>query len=139
MPLLLFLLLFTDLNALDYKPWFGIHDEAQIRANVLFQSYNEVALPHRSYKHPGRDLFYSLTASYPFMRYSGEFEALGIHTAYQKWTLDCVRIFGRYMYLDQTLGSWCNMAIGLDVGEALKRAVNDLASALSITDESRGK
>jgi hypothetical protein len=125
------LLLFIPLicQATDLKPWFGNKDETKIRASLLYQDYRSLSIPDLNrFKRDEKDLFLTMSATYPFKRYCGEFEITGARTHYQNNRIDNFRITGRYQWLDDTEGDPISLTLGITLTEALSRALHDVSS-----------
>ncbi len=115
--------------ATDLKPWFGTEYEAEIRATLLYQNYDSLAIPHHnSFKHKRNDAFMTLSATYPFRRYCGEFEATAADTRHQKYRWDNFRITGRYQWMDETDGFPLSLVTGITLTEPFSRALHDISS-----------
>lgn len=140
--LFLFLFLFTSsiCMATDLKPWFGNDYEAEIRVSVLYQNYHSIDTPdchhqrHRSCGHHDNnckrsedDTFTTLSVSYPFKRYCGEFESTGAHTRHQSARIDNFRVTGRYQWLDDIVDPF-SLVTSITLTEPLSRALHDISS-----------
>ncbi len=128
---LFFLFLFIPLicTATDLKPWFGNNYETEIRATLIYQNYNAISIPHRhSFRHNENDAFMTLSATYPFKRYSGEFEATAADTRYQKYRWDNFRITGRYQWMTEAEGDEFSLVTGLTLTQPYSRALHDISS-----------
>lgn len=126
----LFLLLMAPFIccATDLKPWFGNDYEAELRVTTLFQSYDSLQIPnYHPYAYFSNDTFTTLSAIYPFKRYSGEFEITGAHTHHQSHCIDNYRITGRYKWLDDIENRF-SLVTSITLGEPMTRALNDVSS-----------
>src|SRR5437868_908175 len=118
-----------SIQATNLIPWFGNIYEAELRASGLYQNYDRISSGHHTYKRNANDYFLTLSAEYPFKRYSGEFEATGARTHKQQpIRLDNVRITGRYLWTDQLEGDPFNIVSGIIVDLPLTHAVHDPSS-----------
>jgi hypothetical protein len=154
---LISVLLFSPLicGATDLKPWFGNEYEAELRVRILYQNYNKIASSsHHDFEHEhprfehdlchlepahhtikdrlktnANDTFSTVSAVYPFKRYSGEFEITGAHTRHQSARIDNFRITGRYQWLsDDTDEDPFSLVTSLTLTEPLSRALHDISS-----------
>lgn len=123
-------LLFTPLviQATDLKPWFGNIYEAELRATTLYQNYDSISSGHHTYRRNANDYFLTLSAAYPFKRYSGEFEVTGAHTHHQNYRIDNFRITGRYQWTDELEGDPFSIVSGIILDAPLSRALHDVSS-----------
>lgn len=133
--LLLFLFLFIPLisEATDLKPWFRNDIETGIRATVLYQNYNFLAIsrPHCGCsKRNENDVFTTLSGTYPFKRYCGEFEATAAYTRHKRfsWGWDNFRVTGRYQWFNESEGDSFSLVTGLTLSAPYSRALNDISS-----------
>jgi len=129
---LLFLIFIIPLfcEATDLKPWFGNEYEAEIRATTLYQNYNAISshCPDSAVKDEN-DVFLTLSAEYPFKRYSGEFEATAASTRYQNARWDCFRVTGRYQWISEKLaGDPFSMVTSITLTQPFSRALHDISS-----------
>jgi len=126
----LFLLIPLLCEATDLKPWFGNDYEAELRATALYQNYRSVATPsHHNIKREENDAFITLSAAYPFKRYSGEFEATAAFTRHQSQCWDNFRVTGRYQWLnDNEDGDPFSLVTSLTLTEPFSRALHDISS-----------
>ncbi len=113
----------------ELKPWFGEDHEAEIRANLLYQQYDEISSGHNHHKHvDANDGFLTGSILYPFKRYCGEFEAVGALTHKQQPGWDCFRLTGRYLVLDETACDAINLTVGITLSEPFEAALHDISS-----------
>ena len=116
-------------HATDLKPWFGAQYETEVRAVFLYQNYDKVAIPgHHDYKRCENDLFATLSATYPFKRYCGEFEATLADTRHQNKLWDNFRLTGRYQWLNDREGDSMSLVTGITLTQPLTRALHDISS-----------
>jgi len=111
----------------DLKPWFGNDYEAEFRATILYQNYSSLATPDKNYKRNDNDTFSTLSAAYPFKRYSGEFEATAAHTKHQSCCWDNYRFTGRYKWFDDIRDQF-SLVTSITIQEPMTRALNDVSS-----------
>jgi len=124
------LLLFVPLLswATDRKPWFGNEYETEWQLSLLYQNYTTLATADRSRcKRDENDTFLTLGATYPFKRYSGEFEITGANTRHQKHRVDNLRLTGRYQWMND-IDEPLSMVTSITVGQSYTRAVHDISS-----------
>jgi hypothetical protein len=116
-------------EATDRKPWFGKAYEAEIRADLLYQNYREISIPHKvNIKRNENDEFMTLSAAYPFMRYCGEFEATAANTRRQHFRWDNFRFTGRYQWLNEGDGSAFSLVTGITLTQPFSKALHDISS-----------
>lgn len=127
--LCLFLFVPFICEAADLKPWFGNEYEVELRATLLYQNYSSISIPfHHSIKRHANDGFITLSATYPFKRYRGEFEATAAYTQHQKGRWDNFRITGSYLWLDELEDDPLNLVTGIILTEPFSRALHDISS-----------
>ena len=117
-------------TATDLKPWFGNEYETEIRASLLYQNYKYLDIPsHREFKRNENDYFATLSATYPFRRYSGEFEATAAFTKHQRRRWDNFRVTGRYQWWnDEFDGDPFSIVTSITLTQAMGRALHDVSS-----------
>jgi hypothetical protein len=130
---LLFLLILAPFlshsHAIDVMPWIENEVEMEIRAETLFQSYNSIQNPRHDFKRHEQDYFWTLSASFPFRNYRGEFEFTAAHTRHQCRRIDNYRISWCYQWLDDTLDDDpLSLMTGIILTEPMTRALQDVSS-----------
>lgn len=129
---LIFLFLFLPLVcwATDLKPWFGNNYEVEVRSVLLYQNYHSISTLHRNdFKRNENDLFWTLSAAYPFKRYCGEFEVTAADTHQQKhggW--DNFRVTERYQWLNDIERDPLSLVTGITFTVPYSRALHDISS-----------
>jgi hypothetical protein len=126
--LFLFFLFPFFCEATVLKPWFGSDHEVEIRSSVLYQNYSSIAIPHHRFRRHANDVFMTLSATYPFRRYCGEFEATVANTRHQNYRWDNYRVTGRYQVMNELDGSPITLTAGITLGEAFSLALHDVSS-----------
>ena len=137
--LFLLLLISSMCQATDLKPWFGNEYEVELRATVLYQNYDSLAVSRRHrfreycfnrncFNRSENDVFTTFSATYPFMRYCGEFEGTVAHTHHQNYRWDNFRFTGRCQFLNEIEGDCVSAVVGLTVMEPFSRALHDISS-----------
>lgn len=116
------------IHATDLKPWYGKDYETEIRASILYQNYQSIASPFFTKFGSANDVFFNLSAAYPFRRYCGEFEATVARTHHQNYRWDNFRFTGRFQVLDDREGDCITLVGGITFIQAFSRALHDISS-----------
>lgn len=115
-------------QATELKPWFGNNHEVEIRARVLYQNYQSLSASRHTVKHNANDVFLTLSAEYPFRRYSGEFEVTAARTEHQRNRWDDFRGTGRYQWMNDADGDPFSLVLGITIAQPYSRALHDISS-----------
>lgn len=122
------LLLTGGLNATELKPWFGDQYEYEFRAPLTYQHYHSLAIDQNYHHYPSDDLFLNLSLSNsPSPDFSAEVEMLICNTSASYNGLDCLRLTGRYLWLDDVAGDPISFVTGATLTEAFKGSLNDIS------------
>jgi hypothetical protein len=123
--ILIFLFVGTlQLPALDLKPWYGRNLEFEMKASYLYQHFQSI--DHHYY--PSDDSFLNLNLSLPYAQMSGTLEVVFADTHHRTFGLDCLRLMGRYQWLDDISGDPFTLTTSLTMTQAFRISLHDISS-----------
>lgn len=114
--------------ATELKPWFENEYEVELRSSVLYQNYSSIAVSHHRFRRHANDAFITLSATYPYRRYCGEFEATVANTRKQNSRWDNFRVTGRCQLMSELSGSFITLTTGITLSQAFSLALHDISS-----------
>lgn len=120
--------LIHTLSATEYTPWYGRSLQLEGRLTQSFQQYNALNIQSQSIKKKGLNSFSDFSLMVPFDVYCAEFELIAVDTWQRNYCVDCIKLTGRYMWLDQDIGDLINLTMGLTATQTFGKAINDIAT-----------
>ncbi len=116
------------INATELMPWPDEDFEFQPRLTGLYQTYRSIAKSHGYIHKPSYDRFYTLSVGMSAFDWSGEIETVFADTPRQRGTCDCVRLTGRYRWLNDIVDDPVSLTTGITIIQAFRHSVNDISS-----------
>ncbi len=116
------------LSATEYAPWYGRSLQIEGRITQSFQQYHSLHLKDHSFNKKGLNLFSDFSLMVPFDVYCAEFEVIAVDTRQRNYCVDCMKLTGRYMWLDQDIGDSFNLTMGLTATQTFGKATHDIAT-----------
>lgn len=120
--------LFQAASATEYLPWYGKALQLEGRLTQVFQQYNSLKIKDHSYRANGINAFTDFSLMVPFDVYCAEFEVVAVDTHRRELCVDCIRLTGRYMWLDEDLGDAFNLTTGITATQTFGKAAVDVAT-----------
>lgn len=114
----------------EFLPWVPSYLEFDWRQTLIYQTYsgiNSSAHCHPSYS--SDDFFITHTLSgvvQPELSLAAE--ATLARTRRQSWSVDHIRLQGRYMWLDDIVGDPISLTTGVNFTQAFKHSLHDISS-----------
>lgn len=118
----------ASLAATDYRPWFGNTLEIETCAACQLQGYRKVSTGEGTKHHPAIDLFFDLSAATSFDFLAAELEAVATDTRYRRFGMDCIKLTGRYRWLNDIVGDPVSLVTGLSIAQVFKPGLRNLSS-----------
>ncbi len=113
----------------EYTPWFGPVLEVEGRALGMVQVYPSVdSKNRRHHKHGACNEFIALSGSMAIYEdLAFEIESLFANTGHHDSHVDSVSATGRYRFLNDIVGDFVSLSVGVKIEEVFKPARHDIA------------
>jgi hypothetical protein len=115
------------MHATELKPWYGNSLVLESRSKVLYQQFNKLATTHDR-KYVSNDVFLTESLNVYLAQYAAEVEMTLAKTHKQHFNIDCLRLTGRYQFMDTVIDDPYSLVAGLTITQAGKPALYDPAS-----------
>jgi hypothetical protein len=118
----------SDVNATQYEPWLGNEYEFELRASVIQEHYNYLAIDSKLKRYCANNGFLHAGVANSFANWRYEAELLQAITRKQHGDLDSIKLTGSTLWTDDVFGDRVSFLTGLSYTQAFSSSVNDLNS-----------
>lgn len=118
----------SSLCATELLPWYGQALEIETRGAFQLQAYNTISSENHSVRCPASDLFFDLSAGSSFNDIAGELEAIATDSRYTRFGMDCIKLTGRYRWLNDIIADPVSLVTGFSVAQVFKPGLRNLSS-----------